>query len=153
MACCLRSETERANNVVVNAPDITIRTPPPALLQGVLEKKGQWFPVWKTRIFVLETNKMLSYYEQRGDKMFYKGCIPLNTNVQLVKGDVDDTGRAIIKLYTFKRIMKRHFLYTTPGRTYTLGAPSIKIQEKWMTALRNALTFAEVINFRMQLEG
>lgn len=143
--CWPCEQVPRDTNIVVHSPDITIRTPPPAIIQGVLEKKGQWFSSWKTRIFVLENNKMLSYFEQRDDKMFYKGCIPLNTNVELVRGDVDETGRAIIKLYTVKRVMKRHFLYTTPGRTYVLGCPSKKIQDNWVTALRSALSVAEVI--------
>ena len=141
---CWPREAGRGNNVIIQSPDITIRSPPPAILQGELEKKGQWFSTWKSRIFVLESYKILSYFEKRGDNMYYKGCIPLTTQVQLVRGDVDETGRAIIKLYTFKKVMKRHFLYTTPGRTFTLGAPSRKIQEKWVNALRTALTFAEV---------
>ncbi len=142
---CWPCAPSRDNNAPVETSDITIRAPPPAILQGILEKKGQWYSSWKTRMFVLENQKILSYYEPRDDKMFYKGCIPLNKNVQLVRGDVDETGRAIIKIYTFKRVMKRHFLYTTPGRTYVLGAPSRKIQDTWVTALRGALAVAEVM--------
>jgi hypothetical protein len=132
------------NDVTIETSGIKIGTPPQAILQGVLEKKGQLFTSWRTRTFVLESNKMLSYYEVRNDRMFYKGCIPLNQDVQLIRGGVDKTGRAIIKICTFKRIMKRHFLYTTPGSTYVMGAPSKSIQDMWVTALRSALAVAKV---------
>jgi hypothetical protein len=113
------------------------------IMQGFLDKRGEWNKAWKTRFFVLESSGKLSYFQNESDKgtpSKAKGSIPINTGMSITEGAPSD-GRSVIEI-------------VIPGsglsskRTFIIGCESKELHAEWFSNLTKLQRRVHYVTFQ-----
>ncbi len=98
------------------------------LIEGFLDKRGDWNKAWKPRYFVLESCGKLSYFQSEADKAVperAKGSIPINTSITVKEGAPAD-GKSVIEITIPASGL------TSPKRTFIMGSGSPAVVQEWL---------------------
>ena len=113
------------------------------ILEGPLDKRGEWNKAWKTRYFVLESSGKLSYFQSEADKNTpskAKGSIPINTGMTVKEGSPSE-GRSVIEI-----VVPGSGL--TPKRTFVIGCESQENHAQWMDSLTKLQKRVHYVTFQ-----
>jgi hypothetical protein len=113
------------------------------VLEGFLDKRGEWNKAWKSRYFVLESSGKLSYFQSEAEKSTpakAKGSIPINTGMTVKEGAPSD-GRNVIEITVPGSGL-------TPKRTFIIGCENQEMYAQWMDSLTKLQKRVHYVTFQ-----